>query len=127
MPAPNPLSILTTETPGEEAVSAASSGVIPCVCLENLTALLCKGSSHAKENVPPRKTSSLKSDLICIAVDAILSISTVDEVQYCSTYGNVLWCSHFQHAEVTTANIDASIRQVTRGQVYLHCLKAVAA
>ncbi len=30
MPAPKPLSMLTTDTPGEDAVSAASSGVIPC-------------------------------------------------------------------------------------------------
>ena len=30
IPAPKPLSMLTTDTPGEDAVSAASSGVIPC-------------------------------------------------------------------------------------------------
>ena len=30
MPAPKPLSMLTTDTPGDDAVRAASNGVIPC-------------------------------------------------------------------------------------------------
>ena len=53
MPAPKPLSMLTTDTPGEDEVRAASSGVIPCIICGHLrqgTQALIHGHRHHTQN-----------------------------------------------------------------------------